>query len=60
VRLGLPWRLFGMLLGVDGVPPLLLACLKRVGSESLLVNGGRGMLPASIACAAVAMRNLLA
>jgi len=50
-----------MLLGDDGGPPLLLAGLKRVGSESLLVNRDGGMLPASIAyAAAVAMPNLLA
>jgi len=49
-----------MLLGDDG-GPLLLAGLKRVGSESLLVNRDGGMLPASIAyAAAVAMPNLLA
>ena len=68
VRFGLPWRLVGTL--VSGVlyplyPLLLLLllllfeCLKRVGSESLLVNGGRGMLATSIAYAAVGMRNLL-
>jgi hypothetical protein len=40
-----------MLVGVDVGPPLLLECLKRVGSESLLVNGGRGMVATSMAYA---------
>jgi hypothetical protein len=61
VRLGLPWRLVGTLLGVDVCPLLaLLACLKREGSDSLLVNGGRGMVATSWQSAAVATRNLLA
>jgi hypothetical protein len=45
--------------GFEAFPPVLLECLKRVGSESLLVNGGRGMLATSTAYAAVATRNLL-
>jgi hypothetical protein len=55
VRLGLPWRLNGMPgvdvgpLGLLVVVVLLLACLKRVGSDSLLVNGGRGILAGYVA-----------
>jgi hypothetical protein len=47
-----------MLVGV--VVPVLLEYLKRVGSDSLVVNGGRGIVATSIAYAAVATRNLLA
>jgi hypothetical protein len=60
VRLGLPWRLVGTLVGADVFPLVLLACLKREGSDSLLVNGGRGMVATSWQSAAVATRNLLA
>lgn len=44
VRLGLPARLVGMLVGVCCPLGVLLEYLNRDGSDSLLVKGGRGML----------------
>ena len=43
VRLGLPWRLVGMLL-TEVVLLFALCCLSRCGSVSFDVNAGRGML----------------
>jgi hypothetical protein len=48
-RFGLPWRLGGTLVGVDVCPLVELGCLKRVGSDSLLVKGGRGILATGMA-----------
>lgn len=44
--LGLPLRLWGTEVGVELAPLRVLDCgyLRRCGSESLLVNVGRGML----------------
>lgn len=58
VRVGLPLRLVGRLEGVELGALVGWFCLKREGSESLLVNGGRGImgyvdLPGSAACTAL-------
>jgi hypothetical protein len=62
-RLGLPCRLVGTLVGAEFGPlAVLLVCLKRWGRDSLVVNGGRGILATSMAnrrSGYAEMRNLL-
>ena len=49
VRLGLPVRLAGTLVGAEGGAPWEFWCLRRWGSDSLLVKLGRGMVATSTA-----------